>query len=102
MAELRYFFAYELEDTGERKELLFSEKDIVQYLHPEQVIVLVREDLRRIFIWKGAKSPVNKRFISSRVARELQQELMEDARYHLCKIVSVDQGEEVQEFLFLI
>ena len=99
MAELRFFFAYELEDTGERKELFFSEKDLAQYLGPEQVLVLVREDLRRIFIWKGAISPVKKRFLGSKVARELQQKLMKDVRYHRCKIVSVDQGDEVQEFL---
>jgi hypothetical protein len=99
MAELRIFFAYELEDTGERKECFFSEENLAQYLNPEQVLVLVRADLRRIFIWKGAKSPVKKRFISSRVARDLQQEFMIDARYHRCKIVSVDQGDEVQEFL---
>ena len=99
MAELRTFFAYELEETGERKELSFLEKDLEQYLDPEQVLVLVREDLRRIFIWKGAKSPVTKRFISSRVAREIQQDLSKDDKYHLCKIVSVDQGDEIQEFL---
>ncbi len=99
MAELRIFFAYELENTGERKELHFSEKELAQYLNPKQVLVLVREDLRRIYIWKGAQSPITKRFISSKVARDLQQELMKDARYHRCKIVSVDQGDEVQEFL---
>ena len=99
MDEIRIFFAYELEDNGERKELFFSENDLAHYLNPEQVLVLVREDLGRIFIWKGAKSLVKKRFISSRVARELQGELMKDARFHLCKIVSVDQGDENQEFL---
>jgi hypothetical protein len=99
MAELRFFFAYELEDNGRRKEVNFSQKDLRRYLNPEQVLVLVREDIRRIFIWKGAKSPVKKRFISSRVARDLQEELMKDTHYHRCKIVSVDQGDEVQEFL---
>jgi hypothetical protein len=99
MDELRYFFAYELEDDGERKELFFLEKDLAQFLNPEQVLVLIREDLKRIFIWKGAKSSVNKRFISSKVAREIQQDILKDPRYHLCKIVSVDQGDEVQEFL---
>jgi hypothetical protein len=68
-------------------------------MHPEQVLVIVREDLRRIFIWKGPKSPVRKRFISSRVASALQEELMKDARYHRCKIVSVDAGDEPTEFL---
>lgn len=99
MSGLRTFLAFELEDTGEYKELSFSEKDLVDYLDPEQVIVLVREDLRRIFIWKGAKSPVKKRFISSKIAQELQAELMKDAHFHQCKIVSVDQGDEIQEFL---
>ncbi|KKL97871.1 hypothetical protein LCGC14_1830140, partial [marine sediment metagenome] len=99
MTELRVFFAYELEDAGEPKELFFSEKDLKQYLNPEQVLILVREDLRRIFIWKGAISPVKKRFLGSKVARELQHKLMKDVRYHRCKIVSVDQGDEVQEFL---
>ncbi|MHA2120277.1 MAG: hypothetical protein ACW990_03630, partial [Promethearchaeota archaeon] len=45
------------------------------------------------------KSPVRKRFISSRVAQELQQELRLDSRYHRCKIVSVDAGDEPVEFL---
>ncbi|MFX1522411.1 MAG: hypothetical protein ACFFCC_02785 [Promethearchaeota archaeon] len=88
-----------MEDSGEPKELTFSEKDLAQFLNPEQVLVLIREDLRRIFIWKGAESPVNKRFISSKVARDIQQEILKDDRYHLCKIVSVDQGDEIQEFL---
>ncbi|MFW9895303.1 MAG: hypothetical protein ACFFD7_05820 [Candidatus Thorarchaeota archaeon] len=99
MDELRFFFAYELEDSGELKELTLSEKDLAQFLNPKLVLVLIREDIRRIFIWKGAESPVNKRFISSKVARDIQQEILKDDRYHLCKIVSVDQGDEVQEFL---
>ena len=86
-------------DDGEQKELVFLEKDLAQYLDPEQVLVLVREDLRRIFIWKGAKSPVKNRFLSFKVTRDLQQKLMKDSQYHLCKIVSVDHGDEVQEFL---
>ncbi|MFX0147881.1 MAG: hypothetical protein ACFE8E_09020 [Candidatus Hodarchaeota archaeon] len=99
MSELRTFFAFELEDTGKYKELDFSEKDLVNHLRPEQVLILVREDLRRIFIWKGAKSSVKKRFISSKVAREIQGELAKNSHFHQCKIVSVDQGDEIQEFL---
>ncbi|MFX0019532.1 MAG: hypothetical protein ACFFBT_01485 [Promethearchaeota archaeon] len=99
MSELRTFFAFELEDTGNYKKLDFPEKDLLNHLRPEQVLVLVREDLRRIFIWKGAKSPVKIRFISSKIAREIQGELMTDSHFHHCKIVSVDQGDEIQEFL---
>ena len=93
------FMVYDLENTGERKKLDINQDNLQTYLHPEQVFIIVREDLRRIFIWKGSKSPVRKRFISSKVAQQIQKELIMDARYHRCKIVSIDQGDELQEFL---
>ncbi|UCC21233.1 MAG: hypothetical protein JSV62_08145 [Promethearchaeota archaeon] len=99
MAEYETFMVYELDDSGERIKLNIEEEQLQECLHPEQVLVIIKEDLRRIFIWKGAKSPVRKRFISSRVAQALQEELMKDARYHRCKIVSVDAGDEPAEFL---
>ncbi|TFG02738.1 MAG: hypothetical protein EU542_04235 [Promethearchaeota archaeon] len=93
------FMVYDLENTGERKRLDLKQDDLQTFLEPEQVLIIVREDLRRIFIWKGSKSPVRKRFISSKVAQQIQKELISDARYHRCKIVSIDQGDELQEFL---
>jgi len=99
MTEYEHFMVYELDDSGEKVKLNILEEELKSSLHPEQVLVIIREDLRRIFIWKGGKSPVRKRFISSRVAQGLQEELMKDARYHRCKIVSVDAGDEPSEFL---
>lgn len=93
------FMVYELENSGDRNKLDLKQEELQNSLTAEAVIIIVREDLRRIFIWKGAKSPVRKRFISSRVAQQLQKELIEDSRYHRCKIVSIDQGDELQEFL---
>lgn len=93
------FVVFDLENTGERKKLKIKQDDLQTHLNPEQVLIIIREDLRRIYIWKGSKSPVRKRFISSKVAQELQKELMNDPRYHRCKIVSIDQGDELQEFL---
>jgi hypothetical protein len=98
------FMVYELDDSGERIQLDITEEEFredngTSLLHPEQVAVIVKEGLRRIFIWKGSKSPVRKRFISSRVANELQKELVQEAAFHRCKIVSVDQGDEPREFL---
>jgi hypothetical protein len=99
-----YFMIYELDDSGERiripaTEEEFTENNGANFLHPEQVLVIVKESIRRIYIWKGAKSPVRKRFISSRIAGALQEELVKNAAFHRCKIVSVDQGDEVVEFL---
>lgn len=98
------FMIYELDDSGERTKLdvtedQFRENNGSNVLHSAQVVVIVKEDLRRIYIWKGAKSPVRKRFISSRVASALQEELIHSAAFHRCKIVSVDQGDEVNDFL---
>ncbi len=93
------FIVYELDNSGERNKVNIKQEELQNRLKPEQVFIIIREDLRRIYIWKGSKSPVRKRFISSRVAQELQRELMEDSRYHRCKIVSIDQGDELGEFL---
>ena len=93
------FLVFDLENDGEKTKLDIKQEDLQNYLNPEQVLVIIREDLRRIYIWKGAKSAVRKRFISVRVARDLQKELLDDPRYHRCKIVSIDQGDELQEFL---
>jgi len=99
MTEYETFMVYGLDDSGEKMRLDIEEEELQKNLHPEQVLVIIREDLRRIFIWKGPKSPVRKRFISSRVAQTVQEELMNDSRYHRCKIVSVDAGDEPTEFL---
>jgi hypothetical protein len=93
------FLVYDLENTGEKTKLSINQEELQNHLNPDQVLIIIREDLRRIFIWKGSKSPVRKRFISSRVAQELQKELTSDPKYHRCKIVSIDQGDELQEFL---
>lgn len=93
------FIVYELQNSGDRSKLDIKQEELQNYLNSEAVILIIREDLRRIFIWKGSKSPVRKRFISSRVAQQIQKELIDDARYHRCKIVSIDQGDELQEFL---
>jgi hypothetical protein len=98
-SDYEYFMVYELEDDGTRSRVEVSEEDLQSILDPEEVFVIIKEPIRRIFIWKGAKSPVRKRFISSRVASGLQEELVKKAAFHRCKIVSVDQGDEVVEFL---
>ncbi|TXT61037.1 MAG: hypothetical protein BAJALOKI2v1_50005 [Promethearchaeota archaeon] len=98
-ADYDYFMVFQLLDSGERERLDIEEGEMQSILHPEEVFVIVKEEIRRIFIWKGAKSPVRKRFISSRVAGGLQEELVKEANFHRCKIVSVDQGDEVVEFL---
>ncbi len=93
--ELADFLVFELDESGERKQVEdITPQTLQSLLHSKQVLVILRWDLRRIFIWKGSASPVKKRFISTRIATELREELKGGVR-----IVSVDQGDEVEEFL---
>lgn len=89
------FMVFELEDSGEKKRIKgISQQNLASLLNSVQVLVIVRQDLKRIFLWKGSASPVRKRFVSSRVGISIREEL--NVR---CKIISVDQGDEPNEFL---
>jgi len=93
--ELDDFLVFELEESGEKKQVEdITLQTLQSILHSKQVLVILRWDLRRIFIWKGSASPVKKRFISTRIAIELREKLKGGV-----KIVSVDQGDEIEEFL---
>jgi len=93
--ELEDFLVFEIDESGERKQVEdITPQTLRTILHAKQVLVILRWDLRRIFIWKGSASPIKKRFISARIATELRGELTGGV-----KIVSVDQGDEVKEFL---
>jgi len=98
------FMVFEVKDTGERLRLNLTEEAFRQdngqkFLHPLQVAIIIKEELRRIFIWKGLTSSIRKKFIASRVASELQREITNSSHFHRCKIISVDQGDEPAEFL---
>ena len=99
-----HFMVFLLQDSGEYNRLditeeRFKENNGRNVLNDEQVAIIVKEELRRIYLWKGSKSSVRKRFISSRVASELQEEMVKDASFHRCKVISIDQGDELEEFL---
>jgi hypothetical protein len=88
---------FEVDDSGERKRLNITEEQFREnyekkILDPKKVLVIVKENLRKIYIWKGKDSLVRKRFISSKIAHTLQKELIMDD-YNKCNIVSMDQGD---------
>ncbi len=105
MAETyKNFMIFGLESTGEKVKLDVSEAEFranngQNILNPHQVLVIVKEDIRRIYIWKGVNSHVRKKFIASRIAAELQSDLVVNGHFHRCKIISVDQGDEPNDFL---
>ena len=98
------FMIFEVKDDGDEFRLNTTEEAFRQnngnkILHPLQVVVIIKEVLRRIYIWKGIASSVRKKFIASRVASDLQRRLIDSSNFHRCKIVSVDQGDEPEDFL---
>jgi len=99
-----HFMVFELLDTGERQRLNITEDEFRKskgagILHPKQVAIIVNEDFRRIYIWKGTEPHVRKKFIASKVAQELQTELVQIGHLHRCKVVTIEQGDETKEFL---
>jgi len=95
---------FEVKDNGEHSRLNIIEENFCQdngnsVLRSSQTIIIVKEALRRIYLWKGFSSSVRRKFIASRVASEIQRQLMNSSNFHRCKIVSVDQGDEPNEFL---
>lgn len=97
MDDYKDFRCFKLMDDGEKEEIDVEADKVEELFDTDKVYLLVRYDLRRLFIWKGPRAPVRKRFISSRVGAQLQQESAKVAM-HL-KIVSVDAGDEPVEFL---
>jgi hypothetical protein len=98
------FMVFGVKDDGEQNKLDVTEEEFRQskgsdILFSTQVALIIKESLRRIYIWKGMSSSVRKKFIASRVASRLQRNLMDMSNFHRCKIVSVDQGDEPTEFL---
>jgi len=98
------FMIFMLHDSGEKDQIDITKEEFLKdngkkVLLPDQVVLIIDEELRRIYIWKGVKSSVRKKFIASRVASELQNQLANVANFHRCKVVSVDQGDEPHEFL---
>jgi len=97
------FMIFECTSEGERQRFNITENDFRKsmgagILHAKQVAIIVKEDIRRIFIWKGSAPHVRTKFIASRVAQELQTELVQIGHLHHCKVVTVEQGDETNEF----
>ena len=82
------FMVFEVKKIGETKKIDVQPEDLQDHLKPERVLIILREDVDTIFIWRGKKSPISARFTVDSIVRELQQEFPE---YLLSKIVYIDE-----------
>ncbi|MFX1274109.1 MAG: hypothetical protein ACFFBP_05805 [Promethearchaeota archaeon] len=92
------FMVFDLGDEGEKTQVDINKTQLGDYLNPEKVFLVINQNINRIYLWKGARSTVRKRFLGSRIATVVQGDIMK-AGLKRCKVMSVDQGEEPDEFL---
>ncbi len=91
---------FRLHDTGEYSKIenVTLERVEPHLVNENEVIIILHPEIRRLYIWQGRKAPVNKKFISSRVAGQIQRERVKNAGMQH-KIVAVEQDEEPDEFI---
>ncbi|MHA1531293.1 MAG: hypothetical protein ACTSR6_04765 [Candidatus Heimdallarchaeota archaeon] len=75
---------------------LDEEKEFIS--ESTKVIIVVDDQFKRIFLWKGANSGIKKKFIGSRAAAELRKTYYGFAY----RLSVVEEGDETQEFDFTI
>ncbi|MFX1574191.1 MAG: hypothetical protein ACFFB0_15715 [Promethearchaeota archaeon] len=76
---------------------LTSEGPIKDLLKTEECYVLVSDDVRKVFLWKGIKSSVRSKFIGAKRSQEIRGQV--GMHY---SVIPLDEGEEDAEFIKLI
>ena len=92
MSDSEYIKKWSVEDDGTLTPTSLSS---MSDLSDDNVFIIVDEDARKIFIWKGEKAPVRRKFISAKAAQQMRQE-----KYGMVyRIESLDPGLEGADFL---
>lgn len=76
---------------------LASDGPIKNILETGECYVIVADDVRRVFLWKGVKSSVRSKFIGAKRSQEIRGQV----GMHYA-VVPLDEGEEDPEFIKLI
>ncbi|MHA2397986.1 MAG: hypothetical protein ACXADU_03740 [Promethearchaeota archaeon] len=74
-----------------------SEGPIKDSLKTDECYVLVADDKRKVYLWKGIKSSVRSKFIGAKRSQEIRGQV----GMHF-SVIPLDEGEEDPEFLTLI
>lgn len=80
-------------DTGETVQITDS-APAKTHMKADEVLIIIDDDSRLIWIWKGAEAPVRRKFIAARSASGIR-----DQRGLVYKIISEDEGQEDSTFL---
>lgn len=63
-------------------------------LNNEAVLIIIDDDTRLIYLWKGQKSSVAKKFIGARTSQDVRGN-----RGLMYKVIPIDEGDEPNEFM---
>lgn len=92
MSNSEFIKQYTVNDDGTLNPISISS---FSELTQDNVFIIVEENARKIFIWKGEKAPVRRKFISAKAAQQMRSE-----EYGMVyRIESLDPGLEGAEFL---
>ncbi len=87
---------FQINPDGTTSELT-SEGPIKDILKTEESYVLVADEVRKVFLWKGLKSSVRSKFIGAKRSQEIRGQV--GMHYG---VVPLDEGDEDAEFINLI
>jgi hypothetical protein len=87
---------YDVVETGELMEIAIQ-GELKKELEAERVLIIVDDEDRKIWLWKGAEAGVRKKFIAARQGQSVRSQ-----RGLVYKVLSVDHGEEPDSFLALL
>ncbi len=76
---------------------IISEGPIKDVLKTDECYVLVADDVRKVYLWKGLKSSVRSKFIGAKRSQEIRGQV----GMHYA-VVPLDEGEEEPEFIKMI
>jgi len=88
--------AFRVSDTGETPQII-DDAPAKEHMKPDQVLIFIDDERRRIWIWKGEKAPVRRKFIGARVAQRIRGQ-----RGLTYKIITAEQGQEDKYLLQLV
>lgn len=87
-------FVYDVRGDGEVDSIDQLDKNI---LSSEKVLIVVAENNKKIYLWKGKNSPVRKKFVGAQKANALRTE------YGFAyKVIAMDEADEAADFLALM
>jgi hypothetical protein len=87
---------YNVTDEGELEEMAVT-PPIKDVLNSEMVVLLVIDDQKMIYLWKGVNAKVRRKFIAARVSQDLRGQKGLNFR-----VESIDQGDEPNGFIQVV